>query len=138
MGVGVGLSFLNLPLFNDLSGKQLDFQVNQFTFLVVGSLLLVIGLISGSYPAFVLSAFRPVEVLKDSQQGGSSRQRIRKVLVGIQLALSIFLISSTLLMRKQFDFLQNKNMGFDREQLARNSVECAAQWEVGRSDKCRL
>jgi putative ABC transport system permease protein len=51
-------------------------------------------------------------------QSGSSRQRVRKILVGVQLVLSIFLISSTLLMRDQFSFLQNKNLGFNREQLA--------------------
>jgi putative ABC transport system permease protein len=118
MIMGVGLSYLNLPVFNDLSGKQLVFQFNQFTIVVIASLLLIIGLISGSYPAFVLSAFRPIAVLKGSLQAGSSRQGVRKVLVGIQLALSIFLISSTLLMRKQLSFLQNKDMGFDKEQLA--------------------
>lgn len=116
--IGVGLSLLNLPLFNDLSGKQLAFQFNQFTFLVVASLLLIIGIISGSYPAFVLSAFRPIAVLKGSLSSGSSNQRVRKILVGIQLALSIFLISSTLLMRNQLSYLQNKDMGFDKEQLA--------------------
>jgi len=118
MIIGIGLSLLNLPVFNDLSGKQLAFQFNQYTFLVIASLLLIIGFISGSYPAFVLSAFRPIAVLKGSLSGGSSKQGVRKVLVGIQLALSIFLISSTLLMRNQLSYLQNKDMGFDKEQLA--------------------
>lgn len=118
MIIGVGLSLLNLPLFNDLSGKQLTFQFNEFTILVISSLLLVIGMISGSYPAFVLSAFKPIAVLKGALAGGSSRQGVRKILVGIQLALSIFLISSTLLMRNQLSYLQNKDMGFDKEQLA--------------------
>lgn len=114
--IGVGLSIINLPLFNDLSGKQLLFPLDKFMLTVIGALLLVIGLISGSYPALVLSSFKPITILKGAAQG-SAKQSVRKILVGIQLALSIFLISSTLLMRKQLSFLQNKNMGFDKEQL---------------------
>ncbi len=116
--VGVGLSFLNLPLFNDLSGKQLLFPFNTFLLTVIGLLLLVIGFVSGSYPAFVLSSFKPITILKGSLRSGSSRQNVRKILVGVQLVLSIFLISSTLLMGKQLSFLQSKNLGFDKEQLA--------------------
>jgi putative ABC transport system permease protein len=108
---------LNLPLFNDLSGKQLLFPFNSFLLVVVGVLLVVIGLISGSYPAFVLSTFKPIAILKGNTQSGSSNQNVRKILVGMQFVLSIFLISSTLLMREQLSFLQNKNLGFDKEQL---------------------
>ncbi len=118
MVIGAGLAFANLPLFNDLAGKQLLFPLNGFMILIITSLLLVIGLISGSYPAFVLSSFKPIAILKGALQAGSSKQNVRKVLVGVQLVLSIFLISSTLLMRKQLTFLQNKNMGFNKEQLA--------------------
>lgn len=116
--IGVGVAFLNLPLFNDLSGKQLIFPFNGFMLAVVGSLLLIIGMIAGSYPAFVLSALRPISILKGGIQSGSSKQTVRKTLVGVQLVLSIFLISSTLIMRSQLNFLQNKNLGFNKEQLA--------------------
>jgi putative ABC transport system permease protein len=114
--IGVVLAVLNMPIFNDLSGKQLVFPVDQFLFVVMASLLLIIGLISGSYPAFILSSFQPVTILKGAVQG-TSRQSLRKVLVGVQLMLSIFLVSSTLLMRQQLNFIQNKDMGFDKEQL---------------------
>ncbi|GHN03224.1 ABC transporter permease [Cytophagales bacterium WSM2-2] len=115
--IGLGLSALNLPIFNDLAGKQLAFKMDQFLWLVIGALLLIVGMISGSYPAFVLSAFKPAAILK-SGQAGSSKQGVRKILVGTQLVLSVFLISSTLLMRQQLQYLQNKDMGFDKEQLA--------------------
>lgn len=115
--LGVALSYLGLPLFNDLSGKQLVYPWNSFLLGVVGLLLLIIGLIAGSYPAFFLSGFRPITILKGSVQSGSSKQGLRKGLVGVQLILSIFLISSTLVMRNQLDYLQNKNLGFDKEQL---------------------
>jgi putative ABC transport system permease protein len=116
--VGVLLAFVNLGLFNQLSGKNLSLGVDGFTILVAFSLITIIGLFAGSYPAFVLSGFRPVTILKGSVQGVSSRQGLRKVLVGVQLILSIFLISSTIIMRNQLTFLQNKNLGFDKEQMA--------------------
>jgi putative ABC transport system permease protein len=116
--IGLLLAMLNLPLFNDLSAKQLSFSFDGFMLAVIGALLCVIGVISGSYPAFVLSGFKPIVVLKGALQTGSSKQLLRKVLVAVQLVLSIFLISSTMQMRKQLEFLQSKNLGFDREQLA--------------------
>jgi putative ABC transport system permease protein len=116
MAIGIVLAVVALPLFNDLSGKALVIPTDGFMLMVVGSLLLVIGLIAGSYPAFVLSSFRPISILKGTMQTGS-KQGLRKVLVGIQLVLSIFLISSTLLMRDQLSFLQNKDLGFNKEQL---------------------
>lgn len=116
--LGLGVAFLDLPLFNDLSGKRLIFPFDKFLVLVVVALLLIVGLISGSYPAFVLSALKPISILKDGGHVGSSKQNVRKVLVGIQLVLSVFLISSTLLMREQLRYLQNKDMGFDKEQVA--------------------
>lgn len=116
--IGFAVADVVLPFFNDLSGKQLSFPFDGFILVVGGALLLIIGLIAGSYPAFVLSGFRPITILKGSIHGGSSKQTLRKVLVGVQLVLSIFLISSTLVMQNQLTFLQNKDLGFDKEQLA--------------------
>ncbi|MBS1557509.1 MAG: ABC transporter permease [Bacteroidetes bacterium] len=117
MIIGLGLSILGLPLFNQLSGKQLIFPFSGFMVMVVASLLTIIGLVAGSYPAFVLSAFRPIAILKGAIQSGSSKQGLRKSLVGVQLVLSIFLISSTLVMRNQLQFLQNMDLGFNKEEL---------------------
>lgn len=114
--VGLLIAVLDLPLFNDLSGKQLIFQVDGFMLIVVASLMLIIGLIAGSYPAFVLSGFQPIAILKGMVTGGN-RQNLRKILVGVQLVLFIFLISATLVMRNQLDFLRNKDLGFNKEQL---------------------
>jgi putative ABC transport system permease protein len=116
--IGILLATLNLPLFNDLSGKQLSMAPDAFMGIVLLSLIVIIGLFAGSYPAFVLSGFKPVSILKGSFQTGNNKQRLRKMLVGVQLVLSIFLISSTLLMKQQLNFLQEKNLGFDKEQLA--------------------
>ncbi|HYG02671.1 MAG TPA: ABC transporter permease [Chryseosolibacter sp.] len=118
LGLGIVLATLNLPIFNDLSGKQLEFQPDGVLALVIVSLVVIIGLFAGSYPAFVLSAFKPVSILKGISKTGNSKQTLRKVLVSVQLVLSVFLISSTILMYKQLTFLQNKNLGFNREQVA--------------------
>lgn len=116
--IGYALAYLNLSIFNDLSGKQLSMEPDGFSVLVAFLLLLVIGLIAGSYPAFVLSAFKPISILKGQTTVGNSKQTLRKLLVGVQLVLSIFLISSTLIMQQQLSLLQNKNLGFNKEQLA--------------------
>jgi putative ABC transport system permease protein len=115
--IGFALAILNLPLFNEMAGKQLEFTPDLFLGGVVGSLVAIIGLFAGSYPAFVLSGFKPISILKGTVKAGDNKQRIRKVLVGVQLVLSIFLISSTMLMYRQLHFLQNKNLGFSRDQL---------------------
>lgn len=115
--IGVLLSYLCLPLFNDLAGKQLTMEPNAFMLVVALIMVAIIGLFAGSYPAFVLSAFRPVSILKGNITAGNSKQGLRKVLVGVQLVLAIFLISSTLVMRNQLEYLQNKDMGFNKEQL---------------------
>jgi putative ABC transport system permease protein len=110
-GAGIGL-----PLFNELSGKTLGLEWNAFTLICCLVFLLVIGLCAGSYPAFVLSAFKPISILKGTVQG-NNKNLIRKVLVGVQLVLAVFLVSSTIVMRDQLSFLQNKNLGFDRENI---------------------
>lgn len=115
--LGVALAYLNLPLFNNLAGKNLVLQADGFLMLAGGSLLVIIGLFAGSYPAFILAGFKPAVILKGNMKGISGKQGLRKLLVGIQLVLSIFLISSTLIMRNQLHYLQSKNLGFNKEQL---------------------
>ncbi len=118
LAAGVLLAVVGLPLFNDLANKQLTLKPDLFTLSVMASLVAVIGLIAGSYPAFVLSNFKPIAILKGSVQTGNNKQGMRKVLVAVQLVLSIFLISSTLVMKDQLEFLRNKDLGFSRDQLA--------------------
>ncbi|MGI9543551.1 MAG: ABC transporter permease [Cyclobacteriaceae bacterium] len=116
--LGLILAFMFLPTFNDLSGTELDLPFNAFFIVVVFIMIGLIGLVSGSYPAYFLSAFKPVSILKGSKLIGNNKQTLRKVLVGLQLAISIFLISSTLVMQRQLRHLQNKDLGYNKEQLA--------------------
>lgn len=123
LAVGILLSIVGLPLFNDLAAKNLQMKPDGFMFMIALSLVAIIGLIAGSYPASVLSNFKPIAILKGNFHGGSlpagqaGKQGLRKVLVGVQLILSIFLVSSALVMKDQLEYLQNKNLGFNREQL---------------------
>lgn len=114
---GLLLAVVCLPVFNDLAGKQLQPEAGLFLAAVVLVLMLAIGLLAGSYPAWVLSGFKPAAIFKGTRQSGNTRQSVRKVLVGIQLVFSISLLAGTALMRDQLHLLQTRHLGFDREQL---------------------
>ncbi len=115
--LGVGLAWLLLPAFNELAGKEmvLNFNIANLSFFV--GLALVIGLLAGIYPSLVLSRFSPVQIVRGTISGkGTDRHVVLKWLVGFQFVLSVFLIICTVGMRKQMSYLQNKNLGFAKEQ----------------------
>lgn len=125
------LIYVLLPFFNELSGKSIAFSVifTPFNFL---SLLLIVGLIgflAGSYPAFYLSGFRPSEVLKGSGGSSSNKQQLRKALVIFQFAISVFMLISTLVIYAQLQFLRQKDLGFNKEQVALVSFTTREQAE---------
>lgn len=115
--IGIGISYLVLPLFNELSGKRLFMDFDLTNVIAFISLSAIVGLIAGIYPALVISGFQPVKILKGNLKLGSGKEPIKKIMVGAQFVLSIFLVSSTLLMQQQLNHLQNKNLGFDKEQI---------------------
>ncbi|MFH1196223.1 MAG: FtsX-like permease family protein [bacterium] len=109
---------LLMPSFNDLTGFNFSF-IKLITFTnLAGYLLLVVflGIAAGVYPAFFLSAFKPALVLKGSVSSGAKGSVFRKVLVVTQFSISILLIIGTLVVFDQIDFMQNQNLGFDKEQ----------------------
>lgn len=109
-----------LPGFNDLSGKSLDFSlIMQPAFLsVLVTIALTVGLISGLYPAFYLSSFIPVNVLKGtSASGGKKSGRLRRLLVVFQFWIAFVLIIGTLVVNDQLRFLKEKDLGFDQNNL---------------------
>ncbi len=117
-GVGLLIAMSNLTWFNELSGKQLVFEFGATVWWTLFVLILVIGMISGSYPALLLASFKPTAILKGKLGNTSYKQGFRRVLVGVQFILTISLVSTTLLIRDQLHFLQHKNLGFDKDQLA--------------------
>ncbi len=108
-----------LPAFNQLAGKQISVNSQVFGWLLpaLGIIILVVGLISGSYPAFFLSAFHPADVLKGKISTGFKGGRLRGFLVVFQFSISIFLIIGTVVVYNQLRYIQNKDLGFSREQL---------------------
>lgn len=108
-----------LPFFNELSAKELKinslFSSSIFLFLFL--LPFLIGLLAGSYPSFFLSRFMPVEVMKGKFSGGSKSGKLRSALVVFQFATSIVLITGTIIIYNQLSYIQNKNLGYLKEQV---------------------
>jgi len=107
-----------LPVFNDLAGRTLSIPFGNFTFYaVLISGAAITGLLAGTYPAFFLSAFKPVSVLKGNVALGMKSGFIRSSLVVFQFAVSIILIISTIAVFYQLSFIQNKKIGFNKDQV---------------------
>ncbi len=118
LGFAVVIVRFTIPLLNNLTGIPLSFDkllnTGVLISLIGGGVL--VGLAAGLYPAFVLSAFRPVTTLKGALSFGSRSFAMRNVLVVVQFAISIILIIGTLVMSRQFNFMKNQHLGFDKEQ----------------------
>jgi putative ABC transport system permease protein len=148
LSLGIGLLFatLLLPTFNDLANKQLALLPDDYGIVVLGllGLLLFVALMSGFYPALVLSRYRPTDMLrKQSRLGGSAR--LTSALVMVQFTLSVALIAGTVIMGRQMEYLQTTNIGYDRDhvvlvnsqnldggrllQLYRNTLEGRSEFE---------
>jgi len=118
IALGIILAWLSLPLFNQLAGKQLVFPwTSPWLFPIVALSVVTIGLLAGIYPAFYLSGFRPVQVLKGSLSMGTRNPLLRNGLVVFQFTTSIALIVGTLIINSQMQFILNKKIGFDKDQV---------------------
>lgn len=107
-----------LPLFNDLAGKRLAVPWSNVVFwLLAAVFILFTGIVAGSYPAFYLSSFNPVRVLKGTFRVGRLASLPRKVLVVVQFTVSIVLIIGTAVVFRQIQFGKNRPVGYDREGL---------------------
>ncbi len=114
---GILFAWLAQPFFNNLAGTDLNLRLETDTLVLLIVLVCVIGLVAGSYPALVLSGFRIVDVFKGTPKAGKGKGRLLQNLIIAQFAFAVFLISSTLIMSRQLEFLQTKNLGFDKEQV---------------------
>jgi putative ABC transport system permease protein len=126
-----------LPLFNQVTGKQITLPLNQLSFwLKLGVITLTTGIISGSYPALFLSSFNPVKVLKGSVKLNSGTTLFRKALVVFQFTLSVILIISTIIISRQINYIQSINLGYDRENLVYIPLEgnLATQYNVFKNE----
>lgn len=126
-GIAIGAVQLLLPLFNYISGVQLSFNllVNPQLILVILGLILIMSLLSGSYPAIFLSKFSAVETMKGKLRTGKGGQTIRNSMVVVQFVISMIMIVSTIVVFDQIKFLGQKDIGFNRENLM---VISNAEW----------
>ncbi len=116
--IGIVLAWLILPSFNDLAGKQLIFPWTQTWFIptmIVASI--AIGFLSGIYPSFYLSSFKPAEVLKGSFARSSKNATTRSALVVFQFTTSVVLIIATVVIYRQMNHILNADLGFSKDQL---------------------
>jgi putative ABC transport system permease protein len=105
-----------LPYYGNFTGKPLEFNyLNPLTLALLTAFIIIVGIISGSYPALYLSSFRPSVILK--QKSGSKNVSFRNILVIVQFSISICLIAGTIMVYKQLHYLRDENLGFDKENV---------------------
>ncbi len=130
------IAVLLLPMFNQLAGKSLHsdllFSGRFLPFLIL--LVLLVGCLAGSYPAFYLSSFQPIQVLKGKMAAGFKSSWLRSSLVVFQFFISIGLIVGTLVIYRQLHFIRNKEVGFNREQV----LVIHDTWPLGREGTTNL
>lgn len=113
--ISVAMVMVALPLFNELSGKNISFNRDNISYFVLALsvLTIVTGLIAGSYPAFYMSSFKPAEVLKGKFSLGSASGALRQGLVIFQFVVAIVLVCGMFVISKQLSFMKEKDLGFD-------------------------
>lgn len=116
--LGVLLAFGILPFFNTMAGKTLSIPWTEWWLLpsLLASMLLI-GFVAGLYPSFYLSGFKPIDVLKGSLSRGSKASGLQSSLVVFQFTISVILIIGAFTVSRQMDFILNKKLGYDKEQV---------------------
>lgn len=119
MVLAVTLVVLALPLFNSLSGKSLEagFLLNPGVMAALASLVLLVTLLAGSYPAFFLSSIKPIAALRNKAASGNQSKGIRSALVVFQFVISAGLILSMIVVSRQLSFIRDKEIGYNRDRL---------------------
>lgn len=116
--LALAIAWLFLPPFNELAGKELFLPLDKPVFWIqLISAGVVVGIIAGVYPSFFLSAFKPANVLKGNLSLGMKSGMVRSVLVVFQFFISIVLIIGTIAVNRQLSFIQQKKIGFNKEQI---------------------
>ncbi len=122
--IALAVVWVFLPQFNVITGKEIHLPVRDpQLFLSLALITVITGLVAGSYPAFYLSAFKPAAVLKGQMKGSAGELWARKGLVVFQFFLSVILIVSVLVIYRQIQFVQTKNLGYNKDQLVRFPME---------------
>ena len=116
--LAISIVFLAIPSFNQLADKHIIFPYKNTVFWLINiGVILITSLIAGSYPAFYLSAFRPVKVLKGAFRAGKSATRFRETLVVVQFTVSVVLVIGTIVVKKQIDHSKERSIGYEKNGL---------------------
>jgi putative ABC transport system permease protein len=117
--LSIGLIALLLHTFNSLSGKAISFGaiLQPDTFLILLAIILFVGLVGGSYPAFYLSRFNPISILKGKLAKGSSNVTLRRVLVVVQFSISMIMLICTWVVYGQLNYVRTRDLGFNKNQV---------------------
>lgn len=117
--LALSLFFAVIPNYNSLAGRdvQISDVLNGDNLLIMTALILGVSLLSGAYPAFFMSKFKPAEALKSQRGPDSSTPVIRKALVVFQFAVSAFMIASTIIIIRQMNYFRNQDLGFNKDQV---------------------
>ena len=141
MLLALGLAWLLLPVFNGLSAKHMEIGLFSRGWLAPAmlGLAVVVGLLAGSYPAFFLSGFRPIAVLKGDVAAGFKTGWLRNTLVVFQFGISIFLLVGTMVIYRQLDYIHDRQIGFDRQQvlIVQDAAALGGQAKAFREDMLR-
>jgi putative ABC transport system permease protein len=115
--LSVGLLLLLMPYYNQLLGYSLTVSWNALPiYLFLIGVILVVGFLAGSYPAFFLSAFSPIQALKGKLRLGKGGSFFRQALVVVQFSISVLLIIGTIVIMNQMSYVKSKSLGYDKEQ----------------------
>ncbi|MFD0765093.1 ABC transporter permease [Mucilaginibacter lutimaris] len=140
--IAITAAAMLLPAFNQLSGKEIVLTVDTLKWMMPSllAIVLIIGSLAGSYPAFFLSAFQPIDVLKGKLATGFKGGGLRSFLVVFQFFVSILLIIGTLVIYNQLNFIQTKNLGYNRNQVlvVKNLGELNQQAKVFKQELTEL
>lgn len=117
--IALFIAALLLPYFNELANKNMTLGIlfNPWMILILFSLVIIVGIMAGSYPAFLLSAYQPIQVLKGKLSSGFKSGWLRNSLVVFQFGISITLIIVTLVIFSQLHYIRKKDLGFNRNQV---------------------
>ncbi len=115
--ISVGLLVLVMPWYNQLLGYSLTVSWNAIPiYLFLFGVIIIVGFLAGSYPAFFLSGFSPIQALKGKLKLGKGGSAFRQALVVVQFSISVFLIVGTIIITKQMSYVKSKQLGYDKEQ----------------------
>ncbi|AFU70336.1 acidobacterial duplicated orphan (ADOP) ABC-type permease-like protein [Psychroflexus torquis ATCC 700755] len=130
--LAIGFTWLALPYFNTLAGKEIASSIWDRPIYPISlfGMALLIALVAGSYPALVLSSFKPIKVLKGKLSSSSSGSKLRKGLVISQFTISVIMIVSTIIVYNQIDYMRSQDLGFDMNQVMIVETDGSAKQKI--------